>query len=60
MKFNIARLPGNYVGLEIIAEAVKVIDVVGSRYRHMFVWHQDAIGAASIDMARLLQRKQRP
>ena len=49
MEFNIALLPGDYIGPEVIAEAVKVIDVVGSRYGHTFVWHQDAIGGASID-----------
>ncbi len=49
MEFNIALLPGDYIGPEIIAEAVKVVDVVGRKYGHKFSWHRDEIGGASID-----------
>lgn len=49
MEFNIALLPGDYIGPEIVAEAVKVVDVVGQRYGHRFNWHRDEIGGASID-----------
>lgn len=49
MEFNVALLPGDYVGPEVIAEAVKVVDAVGVRYGHRFHWHEDAIGGASID-----------
>ncbi|MFW6055850.1 MAG: 3-isopropylmalate dehydrogenase [Chloroflexota bacterium] len=49
MEFNVALLPGDYIGPEVIAEAVKVIDVVGRRYGHTFIWHEDDIGGASID-----------
>ncbi|MBN1152369.1 MAG: 3-isopropylmalate dehydrogenase [Dehalococcoidia bacterium] len=49
MKLNIALLPGDYIGPEVIAEAVKVSEAVGKRYGHTFNWHEDAIGGASID-----------
>ena len=34
MELNIALLPGDYVGPEVIAEAVKVSEAVGKRYGH--------------------------
>lgn len=49
MEFNIALLPGDYIGPEVIAEAVKVVTAVGKRYGHAFQWHKDVIGGASID-----------
>lgn len=49
MEFNIALLPGDYVGPEVIAEAVKVVDATGKGFGHKFNWHEDVIGGASID-----------
>lgn len=49
MEFNIALLPGDYVGPEVVAEAVKVVNAVGKCGNHAFTWHEDAIGGASID-----------
>lgn len=49
MEFNIALLPGDYVGPEVIAEAVKVSEAAGRRFGHTFMWHEDDIGGASID-----------
>ena len=49
MEFSIALLPGDYIGPEVTAEAVKVMNVVGQKYGHSFRWHEDAIGGASID-----------
>lgn len=49
MEFNIALLPGDLIGPEVSAQAVKVIDAVGERYGHVFRWHEDAVGGASID-----------
>ena len=49
MEFDIALLPGDYIGPEVIAEAVKVANAVGQRYGHTFRWHEDVIGGASID-----------
>ena len=34
MNLNIALLPGDGIGPEIIAEAVKVLDAVGKKYGH--------------------------
>ena len=50
MDLNIALLPGDYVGPEVTAEAVKVVDAAGKRYGHTFRWHEDAIGGAAIDL----------
>jgi len=49
MEFNVALLPGDYIGPEVVAEAVKAINAVGEHYGHVFRWHEDAIGGASID-----------
>jgi len=49
LEFNIALLPGDYIGPEVVAEAVKVVDATGRRYGHRFNWHRDEIGGASID-----------
>jgi len=49
MEFNIALLPGDHVGPEITAQAVKVVDEVGRRFDHAFKWHEEAIGGAAID-----------
>lgn len=50
MEFNIALLPGDYIGPEVIAEAVKAIDTVGEQFGHIFHWREDVIGGASIDI----------
>lgn len=49
MEFNIAVLPGDYIGPEVVAEGVKVVDAVAKRYGHRFNWRYDVIGGASID-----------
>ncbi len=49
VEFNIAVLPGDYIGPEVVAEGVKVIDAVAKRYGHRFNWHYEVIGGASID-----------
>ncbi|MCX8126614.1 MAG: isocitrate/isopropylmalate family dehydrogenase, partial [Dehalococcoidia bacterium] len=49
MKFELAVLPGDGIGPEVIAEAVKVLDAVGKRYGHTFKYHYDLIGGAAID-----------
>ena len=41
MKKKIAVLPGDGIGPEIIAQAVKVLETVGKRYNHVL----DADGA---------------
>jgi len=49
MKINIAVLPGDGVGPEVVAEAVKVLNAIGLRYGHDFVYHYGNIGGAAID-----------
>ena len=49
MNFSITVLPGDGVGPEVIAEAVKVIDAVGSRFGHAFDLRYGRIGGNAID-----------
>jgi len=49
MEFDIALLPGDYIGPEVIGEAVKVLEAVSEHHGHRFRWYEDAIGGASID-----------
>jgi 3-isopropylmalate dehydrogenase len=49
VEFDFLLLPGDYVGPEVTAEAVKVVDEVGKKFGHVFRWHRDEIGGASID-----------
>ena len=47
--FNIALLPGDGIGGEVIAQAVRVLDAVGGRFDHSFAYTEDLVGGASID-----------
>ncbi len=49
MEFNIAVLPGDGVGPEVIAEAIKVLQAVGEKFRHKFQFHNGLIGGIAID-----------
>lgn len=49
MKKKIAVLPGDGIGPEIIAEAVKVLKAVEKRYNHEFDYQYGLIGAHAID-----------
>jgi 3-isopropylmalate dehydrogenase len=49
MKFNIAVLPGDGIGPEVIAEGIKVLEAVGSRFWHEFELHYEDIGGVAID-----------
>lgn len=49
MQKTIAVLPGDGIGPEIIAQAVKVLDAVAARYSHSFVYKYADIGAAAIE-----------
>jgi len=49
MKFDIAVLPGDGVGPEVVTEAVKVLERVGQLYGHEFSLHYGLVGGASID-----------
>ena len=49
MKANIVTLPGDYIGPEIIAQAVKVLQSVAAKYGHEFTFDERKLGGASID-----------
>jgi 3-isopropylmalate dehydrogenase len=49
MKFDIAVLPGDGVGPEVVAEALKVLGVVGKRFGHEFNLREGLIGGIAID-----------
>jgi 3-isopropylmalate dehydrogenase len=48
VEYKIALLPGDGIGPEIIAEAVKVLDAVGIRFGHRFFYHYALIGGAAM------------
>ena len=49
MEYKIAVLPGDGIGPEVIAEAVKVLEAVGRRFGHSFLLEQGRIGGNAID-----------
>ena len=49
MKYNIALLRGDGIGPEIVDSAVRVLEAVGKRYGHEFVFTPYLIGGAALD-----------
>jgi 3-isopropylmalate dehydrogenase len=49
VKFNLIVLPGDGVGPEVTAEAVKVLQAIGRRYGHVFNLNQRLVGGEAID-----------
>ena len=49
MQFRLAVLPGDGIGPEITAEAVKVLKAVGSRFNHVFALQYGLLGGVAID-----------
>ncbi|MCX7912212.1 MAG: 3-isopropylmalate dehydrogenase [Dehalococcoidales bacterium] len=49
MKLNLVVLPGDGVGPEVVAEAVKVLEAVGRKYGHSFNFDHRLVGGAAID-----------
>jgi 3-isopropylmalate dehydrogenase len=49
LKFNIAVLPGDGVGPEVMDEALKVLQAIGRKYGHQFDLHNGLVGGAAID-----------
>ncbi len=49
MKAKIALLPGDGIGPEVTAEAVKVLEAVGERFGHAFEFREALAGGAAID-----------
>ena len=49
MKKTIAILPGDGIGPEVTAQAVKVLDAIGERFQHQFFYKTALVGAIAID-----------
>ena len=49
MKKNITVLRGDGIGPEIVSEAIKVLDKVGEKFSHEFIYTEVDIGGCSID-----------
>lgn len=49
MEYNIAVIPGDGIGPEIVEEAIKVLNRVGDVYGHTFNYTKTLMGGASID-----------
>ena len=49
MNYHIAVIPGDGIVPEIIAEARKVLDVIGEKYGHNFKYTEVLMGGVSID-----------
>ncbi len=49
MKLNIALLPGDGIGPEVVTQAVKVLQAIGDVYGHHFEFEEALIGGIAID-----------
>jgi len=49
MEYNVAIIPGDGIGPEIIKQAIKVLDAVATIYNHTFNYTEILMGGASID-----------
>ena len=49
MKYRIGVISGDGIGPEIVAEARKVLDCIGEKYGHEFVYEEILMGGCSID-----------
>lgn len=50
MNYKIALVPGDGIGPDVVAEAVKVLDAVGAKYGHQFEYETVLAGGAAIDV----------
>ena len=49
MKLNIAVLPGDGIGPEVTAQAVKVLKALAMEFNHVFTFNHALIGASAIE-----------
>ena len=49
MEMNIALLPGDGIGPEVIDQAVKVVKAVGQKFNHKITFTEAIVGATAID-----------
>ena len=48
-KFQVAVLPGDGIGPEVMEEATKILKLMGDRFSHQFELHQALIGGEALD-----------
>jgi 3-isopropylmalate dehydrogenase len=49
LNFKITLLPGDGIGPEVVAEAVRVLDFIASKYKHTIEYKERLMGGCSID-----------
>lgn len=49
MKYNLAIIPGDGIGPEVMEEAIKVLNKIGEKYNHEFEFEEVLLGGVSID-----------
>jgi 3-isopropylmalate dehydrogenase len=49
LNFKITLLPGDGIGPEVVAEAVRALDKIASQYKHTFTFQERLMGGCSID-----------
>lgn len=49
MNFTLTLLPGDGIGPEVVAEAVRVLDVIAQQHNHSFTYTERLMGGCSID-----------
>lgn len=49
MKLNIAVLPGDGIGPEVTAQAVKVLKAIAMEFNHIFTFNKALVGGSAID-----------
>lgn len=49
MNFKITLLPGDGIGPEVVGEAVRVLEIIASKYKHSFDFQERLMGGCSID-----------
>lgn len=49
MKLNIAVLPGDGIGPEVTAQAVKVLKAIAMEFNHIFTFNKALVGASAIE-----------
>lgn len=49
MKYNIATLPGDGIGPEIVEQAIKALNAIGQKFNHEFVFTHAWVGAIAIE-----------
>ena len=49
MNYKITVLPGDGIGPDIVAEALKVLELIGEKFGHSFLFTEADLGGIAID-----------